>query len=65
MASCGILCQYHVAFAASLAAVAGGATLAYLAGRMPARAQRMETIAGILLVVGLALLGANLQLSLS
>ena len=42
----------------------GGSVLAYLAESWPAYERLAETVAGILVIAGLALLGINLELSL-
>ena len=57
-----IFCHVDAMIAASLVSLASGGTLAYLAERVPARVKHMETVAGLLIVVGLALLGSQLPI---
>jgi hypothetical protein len=50
--------------AVGLIGVLTGGALACAAGRYPARTAQLETIAGVLLIAGLALLGSRLPYNL-
>jgi len=61
MGQCGLFWHVDLVIAVSLTALSAGASLAYFSDRLPARAGLLEGVAGVLIVVGLALFGLKLQ----
>jgi len=60
MNQCASFCYVDPVIAMSIIALAAGAGLAYFSDRLPARASLLQTVAGVLIIVGLALVGLKL-----
>jgi hypothetical protein len=62
--ACNILSRgRRVVSLSAVVSVLLGATIAYLASRFPKHQARLETLAGVLLIAGLALLGYFLEVA--